>query len=235
MAGSSEICDNCTVGALWQKASIHMKTLTIDVVSDVVCPWCYVGKRRLEGALEMLAKEHPDLLPEVRWHAFQLNPDMRPEGIERSAYVKNKFGDRADSIYERVSGVGQDVGIAFKFDLIKRQPNTIQAHSLIAACNTLDGQERMVEALFQAYFLEGRDLTDPQVLVEVAITAGMSPFVAEECLNNEELMQETRNSDQQAREMGVTGVPFFIFNRKVGVSGAHESESLFQAMTESVQ
>lgn len=212
-----------------------MKTLTIDVVSDVVCPWCYVGKRRLEGALEMLAKEHPDLLPEVRWHAFQLNPDMRTEGIERSAYVKNKFGDRADSIYERVSGVGQDVGIAFKFDLIKRQPNTIQAHSLIAACNTLDGQERMVEALFQAYFLEGRDLTDPQVLVEVAITAGMSPFVAEECLNNEELMQETRNSDQQAREMGVTGVPFFIFNRKVGVSGAHESESLFQAMTESVQ
>lgn len=212
-----------------------MKTLMIDVVSDVVCPWCYVGKRRLEGALEMLAKEHPDLLPEVRWHAFQLNPDMRPEGIERSAYVKNKFGDRADSIYERVSGVGQDVGIAFKFDLIKRQPNTIQAHSLIAACNTLDGQERMVEALFQAYFLEGRDLTDPQVLVEVAITAGMSPFVAEECLNNEELMQETRNSDQQAREMGVTGVPFFIFNRKVGVSGAHESESLFQAMTESVQ
>ena len=103
-----------------------MKTLTIDVVSDVVCPWCYVGKRRLEGALEMLAKEHPDVVPEVRWHAFQLNPEMQPEGIERSEYVKNKFGDRADSIYERVSGVGEDVGIAFKFDQIKRQPNTIQ-------------------------------------------------------------------------------------------------------------
>jgi predicted DsbA family dithiol-disulfide isomerase len=212
-----------------------MKTLTIDVVSDVVCPWCYVGKRRLEGALEMLAKAHPDVVPEVRWHAFQLNPDMRPEGIERSEYVKNKFGDRADSIYERVSGVGQDVGIAFKFDQIKRQPNTIQAHSLIAACDTFDGQERMVEALFQAYFLDGRDLTDPQVLVQVAITAGMSPFLAEECLANESLMQETRESDQSAREMGVTGVPFFIFNRKVGVSGAHESESLFQAMTESVE
>ena len=110
-----------------------MKTLTIDVVSDVVCPWCYVGKRRLEGALEMLAKEHPDVVPEVRWHAFQLNPDLQPEGIERSEYVRNKFGDRADSIYERVSGVGHDVGIAFKFDQIKRQPNTIQAHSLIAA------------------------------------------------------------------------------------------------------
>ena len=212
-----------------------MKTLTIDVVSDVVCPWCYVGKRRLEGALDMLAKEHPDVVPEVRWHAFQLNPDMQPEGIERYEYVKNKFGDRADSIYERVSGVGQDVGIAFKFDQIKRQPNTIQAHSLIAACDSVDGQERMVETLFQAYFLEGRDLTDPKVLVEIAITAGMSPFVAEECLSNEALMQETRDSDQQAREMGVTGVPFFIFNRKVGVSGAHESESLFQAMTESVE
>ena len=212
-----------------------MKTLTIDVVSDVVCPWCYVGKRRLEGALEMLAKEHPDVVPEVRWHAFQLNPDMHPKGIERSEYVKNKFGDRADSIYERVSGVGNDVGIAFKFDQIKRQPNTLAAHSLIAACDTFDGQERMVEALFQAYFLDGRDLTDPQVLVEVAITAGMSPFLAEECLANEALMQETRESDQSAREMGVTGVPFFIFNRKVGVSGAHESESLFQAMTESVE
>jgi predicted DsbA family dithiol-disulfide isomerase len=183
----------------------------------------------------MLAKEHPDVVPEVRWHAFQLNPDMQPEGIERSEYVKNKFGDRADSIYERVSGVGQDVGIAFKFDQIKRQPNTIQAHSLIGACDSVDGQERMVEALFQAYFLEGRDLTDPKVLVEIAITAVMSPFVAEECLANEALMQETRDSDQQAREMGVTGVPFFIFNRKVGVSGAHESESLFKAMTESVE
>ena len=211
-----------------------MKTLTIDVVSDVVCLWCYVGKRRLEGALDILAKEHPDVAPEVRWHAFQLNPDMKPEGIERSEYVKNKFGDRAESIYERVSGVGEDVGIAFKFDQIKRQPNTIQAHSLIGACDSVDGQERMVEALFQAYFLEGRDLTDPKVLVEVAITAGMSPFVAEECLENEALMQETRDSDQQAREMGVPGVPFFIFNRKVGVSGAHESESLFKAMTESV-
>ena len=79
---------------MWQKASIRMKTLTIDVVSDVVCPWCYVGKRRLEGALEMLAKEHPDVVPEVRWHAFHLNPDMHPKGIERSEYVKHKFGDQ---------------------------------------------------------------------------------------------------------------------------------------------
>jgi predicted DsbA family dithiol-disulfide isomerase len=212
-----------------------MKTLTIDVVSDVVCPWCYVGKRRLEGALDMLAKEHPDVVPEVRWHAFQLNPDMKPEGIERSEYVKNKFGDRADSIYERVSGVGQDVGIAFKFDQIKRQPNTILAHSLIGACDSPDNQERMVEELFQAYFLEGRDLTDPKVLVEVAITAGMTPFAAEKCMSDEDVMQETRNSDKSARDMGVTGVPFFIFNRKLGVSGAQESESLLKAMTESVE
>jgi len=211
-----------------------MKTLTIDVVSDVVCPWCYVGKRRLEGALDMLAKAHPDVIPEVRWHAFQLNPDMPSEGIERAEYVRNKFGDRAEHIYERVSGVGEDVGIDFKFDQIKRQPNTIRAHSLIGACESPVVQDRMVEAMFQAYFLDGRDLTDAQVLVEVAISAGMSPFAAEECLANEDLMQVTRDSDQSARDMGVNGVPFFIFNRKVGVSGAHESDSLFKAMTESV-
>lgn len=128
-----------------------MKTLTIDVVSDVVCPWCYVGKRRLEGALNA-GQRAPRCGARSPLARFPTQPDMQPEGIERSEYVKNKFGDRADSIYERVSGVGEDVGIAFKFDQIKRQPNTIQAHSLIGACDSVEGQERMVEALFQAYF-----------------------------------------------------------------------------------
>ena len=93
-----------------------MKTLTIDVVSDVVCPWCYVGKRRLERALALLAVQHPDVDPEVRWHTFQLNPDMAPEGISRRDYVRQKFGDRADNVYERVTGVGEEVGIPFADD-----------------------------------------------------------------------------------------------------------------------
>jgi predicted DsbA family dithiol-disulfide isomerase len=211
-----------------------MKTLTIDVVSDVVCPWCYVGKRRLEGALALWAAEHPDITPEVRWHTFQLNPDMPQEGIERAEYVRTKFGDRADSIYERVTGVGEELGIAFAFDRIARQPNTVVAHSLIAVAEPGEAQDRMVEALFKGYFLDGKDLTDAVQLMEIAVTAGMTPEMAMQTLEDGELHTQTMDSDQAAREMGITGVPFFIFNRKVGLSGAHESETLVQAMQEAL-
>lgn len=209
-----------------------MKTLTIDVVSDVVCPWCYVGKRRLEGALALWAAQHPDITPQVRWHTFQLNPDMPQEGIERVEYVRNKFGDRADSIYERVAGVGKELGIDFAFDRIARQPNTVVAHSLIAVAEPGEAQDRMVEALFKGYFLKGKDLTDAIQLMEIAVTAGMTPELAKQTLEDAELHTQTLDSDQAAREMGITGVPFFIFNRQVGLSGAHESETLVQAMLE---
>jgi predicted DsbA family dithiol-disulfide isomerase len=211
-----------------------MKTLTIDVVSDVVCPWCYVGKRRLEGALALWAAEHPDITPEVRWHTFQLNPDMPQEGMARAEYVRNKFGDRAGTIYERVAGVGQEVGIDFAFDRIARQPNTVVAHSLIAVSEAGAAQDRMVEALFKGYFLDGKDLTDAVALMEIAVTAGMTPELAKQTLEDAALHTQTLDSDKAAREMGITGVPFFIFNRKVGLSGAHESETLVQAMHEAL-
>jgi len=222
------------LGALWQKPSIPMKTLTIDVVSDIVCPWCYVGKRRLERALALLAVQHPDVEPEVRWHTFQLNPDLSPEGIAREDYVRDKFGDRADSIYERVAGVGKEVGIPFAFDLIKRQPNTVVAHSLIAVSEPGLPQDAMVEAFFRAYFLEGRDLTEASVLMDVAESAGMDRATAEQHLQDSALHTQTIDSDKAAREMGITGVPFFIFNRQVGLSGAHEAETLLQGMVEAM-
>ena len=222
------------MGALWQKPSIPMKTLTIDVVSDVVCPWCYVGKRRLERALALLSVQHPDVEPEVRWHTFQLNPDLAPEGMTREDYVSQKFGDRADSIYERVAGVGTEVGIPFAFDRIARQPNTVVAHSLIAVSEPGLLQDAMVEAFFKAYFLEGRDLTEASVLMDVAESAGMTRAVAEQHLQNSALHSQTIDSDKAAREMGITGVPFFIFNRQVGLSGAHESETLLQGMVEAM-
>jgi predicted DsbA family dithiol-disulfide isomerase len=211
-----------------------MTTLTIDVVSDIVCPWCYVGKRRLERALALLAVQQPDVEPVVRWHTFQLNPDMAPEGIARADYVRNKFGDRADSIYERVTGVGKEVGIAFAFDRITRQPNTVVAHSLIAVSEPGMAQDAMVEALFKAYFLDGRDLTEASVLMDIAESAGMDRGVAEAHLQNAELHSQTIDSDKAAREMGITGVPFFIFNHQVGLSGAHDSETLLQAMNEAM-
>jgi predicted DsbA family dithiol-disulfide isomerase len=211
-----------------------MKTLTIDVVSDVVCPWCYVGKRYLERALALLAVQHPDLVPEVRWHTFQLNPDMAPEGMARADYVNHKFGDEASAIYERVAAVGKEVGISFAFDKIVRQPNTVVAHSLIAVSESGVAQDAMVEALFKAYFLEGRNLTEAAVLMDIAESAGMDRAVAEVNLQNAELHSQTIDSDKAAREMGITGVPFFIFNRQVGLSGAHEAEILLQGMVEAM-
>ncbi|PUE61263.1 hypothetical protein B9Z36_05130 [Limnohabitans sp. Rim8] len=211
-----------------------MKTLTIDVVSDVVCPWCYVGKRRLERALALLAVQHPDVDPEVRWHTFQLNPDMTPEGMARADYVRNKFGDEGSAIYERVAGVGKEVGISFAFDRIVRQPNTVVAHSLIAVSEPGMVQDAMVEAFFKAYFLDGLDLTQASVLLDIAESAGMDRMVAEQHLQNSALHSQTIDSDKAAREMGITGVPFFIFNRQVGLSGAHESETLLQGMVEAM-
>ncbi len=220
---------------MWQKPRTPMKTLTIDVLSDVVCPWCYVGKRRLELALALLAIEEPDIEPEVRWHAFQLNPEMAPEGISREAYVHHKFGDRAQAIYERVASVGQEVGIQFAFDRISRQPNTVVAHSLIAVSEPPSIQDAMVEALFKAYFIDGKDLTNASVLLDIAESVGMRREVAEDHLQNAELHNQTIDSDQAAREMGITGVPFFIFNRQVGVSGAQDGETLVQAMREAMK
>jgi predicted DsbA family dithiol-disulfide isomerase len=211
-----------------------MKTLTIDVVSDVVCPWCYVGKRRLERALALLAVQHPDVDPEVRWHTFQLNPDMAPEGMARADYVRNKFGDEGSAVYERVAGVGKEVGIPFAFDRIVRQPNTVVAHSLIAVSEPGMVQDAMVEAFFKAYFLDGLDLTQASVLLDIAESAGMDRAVAEQHLQNSALHSQTLDSDKAAREMGITGVPFFIFNRQVGLSGAHEAETLLQGMVEAM-
>ena len=211
-----------------------MKTLTIDVVSDVVCPWCYIGKRRLERALALLSVQYPDVDPEVSWHTFQLNPDIAPEGMARADYVSKKFGDEANTIYDRVAAVGKEVGIPFAFDQISRQPNTVVAHSLIAVSEPGMAQDAMVEAFFKAYFLEGKDLTEASVLMDVAESAGMDRAVAEAHLQNSALHSQTIDSDKAAREMGITGVPFFIFNRQVGLSGAHEAETLLQGMVEAM-
>jgi len=193
-----------------------------------------VGKRRLERALALLAVQHPDVEPEVQWHTFQLNPDLAPEGMARADYVSRKFGDEAGAIYDRVAAVGKEVGIPFAFDNISRQPNTVVAHSLIAVSEPGLQQDAMVEAFFKAYFIDGLDLTEASVLIDVAESAGMDRAVAETHLQNSALHSQTIDSDKAAREMGITGVPFFIFNRQVGLSGAHEAETLLQGMVEAM-
>jgi predicted DsbA family dithiol-disulfide isomerase len=205
--------------------------LTIDVVSDVVCPWCYIGKRRLEGALALYAKTHPDApAPAVTWRPFQLNPGMPDEGMAREEYVRRKFGGQSGAVYERVAAVGREVGIPFAFDRISRQPNTLAAHSLIELAEARGAQDALVEALFRAYFLDGVDLTARENLVAIATGAGLDRSEVEAWLDNTNARDLAGAEDQRAREIGIEGVPFFIFNGRVAVSGAHPAEALLDAM-----
>jgi predicted DsbA family dithiol-disulfide isomerase len=212
------------------------EALTVDVVSDVVCPWCFIGKRRLEAALSRLREAEPDLPVEVRWHPFQLNPDLPREGIDRRQYLEAKFGgrERAAQIYARVSAAGETVGIPFAFDAIARQPNTLDAHRLVAwAQSRREGDpDALVEALFRAYFLEGRYVGDPDELVSLAATAGYDADDARAFLASDEMRDVVAGADQRAREMGISGVPFFIFGGKTAVSGAHEPDALLEAIAQ---
>jgi predicted DsbA family dithiol-disulfide isomerase len=209
---------------------------SIDVVSDVVCPWCYIGKRRLEAALARLRESDPDLPVEVRWHPFQLNPDLPRDGVARRDYLERKFGgaERAREIYARVSAAGRAVDIPFAFDAIERQPNTLDAHRLIAwAQSRREGDpDKLVEALFRAYFVDGRYIGDREELVKLAADAGYDADDARKFLQSDELTDLVADADRRSREMGISGVPFFIFGGKTAVSGAHEPEALLEAIAQ---
>jgi predicted DsbA family dithiol-disulfide isomerase len=207
-------------------------SLTIDIISDVVCPWCFIGKRRLESALK-LYRERNAAEPKVTWHPFQLNPDMPAEGIDRDEYVKSKFGaERAGQIYGRITTVGREVGIPFDFTKVTRQPNTLAAHSLIALAIDAGRQDAVVEALFRAFFLEGKDLTSPDTLTEVAVGAGLDAGDVKAFLSSEKARAHVEAEDKRARKIGVEGVPFFVFNKRIAVSGAQEPGALLEAMLE---
>lgn len=204
-------------------------TVQIEVISDVVCPWCFIGKRRLEAALRQLRERADPPEVTVSWQPFQLNPDLPAAGMERAEYVQRKFGGSAREIYRRVASVGESVGIAFAFDRIARQPNTLPAHQLIALAATGD-QDAMVERLFRAYFLEGADLTRSEVLIALAAEAGMERDAARAALEDSAMQRAVSDQEAAARAMGVEGVPFFVFDRRLAVSGAHEPEMLVRAI-----
>ena len=208
--------------------------VVVDVVSDVVCPWCYIGKRRLEAAIAQLREEAPDLPFTVRWHPFQLNPDLPPQGVDRKAYLEAKFGGtaRAKEVYERVTAAGRSVGIPFDFDAIERQPNTLDAHRLVAwAQSRSEGDaDALVEGLFRANFLEGRYVGSAEELVTIAEAAGFDAADARAFLASDELTDVVADSDRRAREMGIGGVPFFIFDGKTALSGAQEPSAIVAAI-----
>jgi len=198
--------------------------MQLDIFSDTICPWCYVGKRRLARALAL--RPQPKLV--VRWRAFQLNPTMPAEGIQRERYIEAKFGgtERAKRIHEAVSAVGASEGINFHFERIRRTPNTLSSHRLLRKATQHGLQSELLEALFAAYFVAGRDIGDHEVLAEIATEVGIPD--AEIFLAQGGGIEEVKAEDALARRQGINGVPCFIFNGRFLLSGAQEPESFFQ-------
>ena len=207
--------------------------MIVDVVSDVMCPWCLIGKRRLEQAIAML-----DEPVEVRWRPYQLDPTLPPGGRDRREYLEAKFGgpQRAAAIYARIEEAGREEGIAFAFDRIAVSPNTLDAHRLIRwAGSAGEGvQDRVVEALFKAFFEEGRDIGSHHVLVEIAGAAGMDEAIVRDLLASDRDVEAVRAEIAQAQAMGVTGVPCFIIDRRHAVMGAEPAERLVEILRESL-
>jgi len=209
--------------------------LSIEVVFDFVCPWCYIGKRRLESALEVWRAQHPaDPEPVVRWLPFQLNPDIPAGGISRSEYLELKHGpagpDREKQAH--VAALGESLGLAFELDRITVQPNTIDAHRLSGCAQGHGRQDAMVEALFKAYFMDGIDLNDHDALVSLAASVGFEWGQVALYLGSATDVHTVRRLELEARVAGIDIVPFFIFNGRVTVAGAHEVEVLLDAMAQ---
>jgi predicted DsbA family dithiol-disulfide isomerase len=202
--------------------------MLIDVVSDTICPWCFIGKRRLSRALI----ERPDLEFDVRWRAYRLDPTIPPEGVERKAYLKAKFGDgdRPKAMSEAIRAAGESEDIAFAFDRIAKTPNTIDSHRLIRWAGGAGVQDEMVEALFKAYFEDGRDIGNIDVLIDIADQTGMDTALIADLLEDGADREIIEREDELARRMGISGVPTFIFANKYAVSGAHDPETLLEVI-----
>ncbi|HXP30055.1 MAG TPA: DsbA family oxidoreductase [Stellaceae bacterium] len=199
--------------------------MRIDIVLDVICPWCFIGKRRLEKALA----RRPEITPELAWRPFQLNPDMPLEGMPRQDYLAAKFGgaQHAGRIYQAVTQAGVSVDIAFAFDRIRRTPNTRNAHRLIRHAEAEGRADAVVEALFRAYFLEGRDVGDRTTLAEIAGEAGLEWAEIAAFLAGDSALGEVLAEDRNARRIGINAVPCFIFAGQYAISGAQEPEFFF--------
>lgn len=192
--------------------------IPLDIYSDPICPWCYIGKTRLDRALE----SRPDHPFEIRWHPFQLNPDMPAEGMERAEYMALKFGDAQGILaaHRPVIEAAEDAGVTLDLPAITRTPSTLDAHRLIHWAGLEGRQNAIVAALFRAYFREGRDIGDRDTLLELARQSGLDIALIERLLGTDADQSLIREADRMARARGISGVPFFIIDGKYAVSGA---------------
>jgi predicted DsbA family dithiol-disulfide isomerase len=194
----------------------------IDVVSDVVCPWCFIGKRRLEKALAL----KPDIPVEVHWHPYFLNDWIPREGIARNDYLTTKFGspERYTDIAQRVSAAAAEEGLTYAIDKIGRQPNTLDAHRLIRWAEGIGKAAEMKQRLMDLYFTDGADLSNRAVLVQAATDIGLDGDDVNEALASDQDVEQVEREAQSAKEAGIQGVPCFIFGGKFAVSGAQAAE-----------
>ena len=202
--------------------------LIIEIASDVICPWCYIGKRRLEKALALLDGE---VKPDIRWLPFQLNPDMPASGMPRAEYRKAKFGsaERGRQLDARVAAEGRGEGIEFAFERIERTPNTAAAHQLIDLAQSQGKGREVVDALFRAYFEEARDIGAAEVLQSIAMGAAVQGWPSQANA------QAVAEREAGVRDLGISAVPTFIFERKLGVSGAQPPASLVAAINQVIR
>ncbi len=203
-------------------------TLIVDVTSDVICPWWYIGKRRLEKAVAALAGRGD---ARVRWHPFQLNPRMPKEGMNRKEYRTAKFGSWEESLAldAQVTEVGRAEGISFAFDKAERTPNTLDSHRLIRLADQEGVQDAVVEALFRAYFTEGRDIGHTPTLLDVVAGAGLDRGQAEANLKDNDGIEAIRKAEKQAQASAVRGVPFFLVDKEFALSGAQDASAFLAA------
>jgi predicted DsbA family dithiol-disulfide isomerase len=211
----------------------NTQPLRIDVVSDVVCPWCFIGKRRLEKALAL----KPDIPVEVHWHPYFLNDWVPREGIAREAYLTTKFGsaERYGEIAQRVTAAAAAEGLTYAIDKVSRQPNTIDAHRLIRWAGGIGKAAEMKQRLMELYFTEGADLTNRAVLVQAAADVGLDADDVREALASDQDVAEVEREAQAAKEAGIEGVPMFIFGGRFAVSGAQAPEYLAEAIERGAQ
>ena len=196
--------------------------IKLDIVSDTVCPWCYIGKKRLDKAIE----DYKGQEFEINWHAFQLNPNMPIEGINRELYLSTKFGgkERADSIYEQIKQAGSSSNISFNFNEMSIMPNSFYSHMLIELSKEQNLQNKIAESLFDAFFIKGKNIGNLSELTNIAISNNIKDFNEDLFKNRKDLRNIVQTSDENSRSKGVSGVPFFIINNNYAISGAQESE-----------
>ncbi len=205
-----------------------MGDLTIDVVFDPTCPWCFVGKRRLEAAL----RQRPRLSPRLRWWPFLLDPDMPREGMDRQSYVVRRYGsrDRAKRACRVILEAGQAAGIAFAFDAIRRAPRSLDAHRLVRCADTVGRAGQAVEMLFSAHLVDGLDIGDPDVLVEIGTRLGLDAPGLRAHLSGDADVEPIQREDARARRLGIGGVPSFVFNDTMTIAGAQDAQVLVRML-----